>query len=48
MSVKKERVDVLLVEWGFIEMCEKVKCVIMVGFVYVNEMRFDKLGEKIL
>ena len=47
MSVKKERVDVLLVERGLIETREKAKRAIMAGLVYANEMRLDKPGEKI-
>ncbi|MGG3519163.1 TlyA family RNA methyltransferase [Bacillus pseudomycoides] len=47
MSVKKERVDVLLVERGLIETREKAKRAVMAGLVYANEMRLDKPGEKI-
>ena len=46
--MKKERVDVLLVEQGLIETREKAKRAIMAGLVYCNEMRLDKPGEKIL
>ena len=47
MSIKKERVDVLLVERGLIETSEKAKRAVMAGLVYANEMRLDKPGEKI-
>jgi len=45
--MKKERVDVLLVEQGLFETREKAKRAIMAGIVYSNEMRLDKPGEKI-
>lgn len=47
MMLKKEWLDVLLVERGLVEMWEKVKRVIMVGIVYLNENCLDKFGEKI-
>lgn len=47
MSVKKERVDILLVERGLIETREKAKRAIMAGMIYANEVRIDKAGEKI-
>ncbi|WP_028399137.1 TlyA family RNA methyltransferase [Ectobacillus panaciterrae] len=47
MSVKKERIDVLLVEQGLAETREKAKRAIMAGLVYANEERVDKPGEKI-
>lgn len=47
MSVKKERVDILLVERGLIETREKAKRAIMAGLIYANEVRIDKAGEKI-
>lgn len=47
MNVKKERVDVLLVEQGLIETREKAKRAIMAGMIYANEVRIDKAGEKI-
>jgi 23S rRNA (cytidine1920-2'-O)/16S rRNA (cytidine1409-2'-O)-methyltransferase len=47
MSIKKERIDVLLVERGLIETREKAKRAIMAGLVYANEERVDKPGEKI-
>lgn len=45
--MKKERVDVLLVEQGLFETREKAKRAVMAGIVYSNEMRLDKPGEKI-
>ncbi|MBM7650426.1 23S rRNA (cytidine1920-2'-O)/16S rRNA (cytidine1409-2'-O)-methyltransferase [Bacillus ectoiniformans] len=47
MKVKKERIDVLLVERGLIETREKAKRAVMAGLVYSNEERLDKPGEKI-
>ncbi|NPC93249.1 TlyA family RNA methyltransferase [Bacillus sp. WMMC1349] len=47
MTVKKERLDVLLVERGLIETREKAKRAIMAGIVYTNENRLDKPGEKV-
>lgn len=47
MKVKKERIDVLLVERGLAETREKAKRAIMAGLVYSNEMRLDKPGEKV-
>lgn len=46
--MKKERVDVLLVEQGLFETREKAKRAIMAGIVYNHENRLDKPGEKIL
>lgn len=45
--MKKQRLDVLLVERGLIETREKAKRTIMAGLVYSNEMRLDKPGEKV-
>ncbi|PKG25674.1 TlyA family RNA methyltransferase [Niallia nealsonii] len=45
--MKKERVDILLVEQGLFETREKAKRAIMAGTVYCEEMRMDKPGEKI-
>ncbi|MCP8967044.1 TlyA family RNA methyltransferase [Ectobacillus ponti] len=45
--MKKERIDVLLVEQGLVETREKAKRAVMAGLVYANEMRLDKPGEKI-
>ncbi|WP_026073411.1 TlyA family RNA methyltransferase [Robertmurraya massiliosenegalensis] len=47
MKMKKERIDVLLVERGLAETREKAKRAIMAGLVYSNEERLDKPGEKI-
>lgn len=47
MKVKKERIDVLLVERGLFETREKAKRAIMAGLIYSNEMRLDKPGEKV-
>lgn len=45
--MKKERVDVLLVEQGLFETREKAKRAIMAGQIYnQNEERLDKPGEK--
>ncbi|WP_026676828.1 TlyA family RNA methyltransferase [Fictibacillus gelatini] len=45
--MKKERVDVLLVERGLCETREKAKRSIMAGLVYSNTERIDKPGLKI-
>ncbi len=47
MKIRKERVDVLLVERGLAETREKAKRSIMAGLVYTNEERLDKPGEKV-
>ncbi|WP_409289184.1 TlyA family RNA methyltransferase [Peribacillus sp. SCS-37] len=47
MKIRKERLDVLLVERGLAETREKAKRSIMAGLVYSNEQRLDKPGEKI-
>lgn len=47
MKIRKERVDVLLVERGLAETREKAKRSIMAGLVYSNEERLDKPGEKV-
>ncbi|HAQ08033.1 MAG TPA: TlyA family rRNA (cytidine-2'-O)-methyltransferase [Bacillus bacterium] len=47
MKIKKERLDVLLVERGLCETREKAKRTIMAGLVYSNENRLDKPGEKV-
>ncbi|MBC1456417.1 TlyA family RNA methyltransferase [Listeria newyorkensis] len=46
MAIKKERVDVLLVEQGLFETREKAKRSVMAGLVYLKEERVDKPGEK--
>ncbi|SFE31276.1 TlyA family RNA methyltransferase [Alteribacillus iranensis] len=45
--MKKERVDILLVEQGFFETREQAKRSIMAGQVYMEEERVDKPGTKI-
>ncbi|MDG4655608.1 TlyA family RNA methyltransferase [Ectobacillus antri] len=45
--MKKERIDVLLVERGLVETREKAKRAVMAGLVYMNEERVDKPGEKV-
>ncbi|WP_057765678.1 TlyA family RNA methyltransferase [Cytobacillus praedii] len=47
MKIKKERLDVLLVERGLAETREKAKRTIMAGLVFSNESRLDKPGEKV-
>ncbi|KRG08719.1 TlyA family RNA methyltransferase [Lederbergia galactosidilytica] len=47
MKIKKQRLDVLLVERGLVETREKAKRTIMAGLVFSNETRLDKPGEKI-
>lgn len=45
--MKKERIDVLLVEQGFFDSREKAKRAIMAGLVYDEHDRIDKPGTKI-
>lgn len=45
---KKERIDVLLTENGFFETREKAKRAIMAGIIYIDEVKHDKPGEKVL
>jgi len=45
--VKKERIDVLLVEQGFFDSREKAKRAVMAGLVYDEHGRVDKPGQKI-
>lgn len=47
MSLKKERLDMLLVEKGIMESIEKAKANIMAGKVFVDGQRVDKVGEKV-
>jgi 23S rRNA (cytidine1920-2'-O)/16S rRNA (cytidine1409-2'-O)-methyltransferase len=47
MKVKKQRLDVLLVERGLAETREKAKRAVMAGLVYTKESRLDKPGEKV-
>ena len=46
-KVKKERLDVLLVERGFFETRENAKRHIMAGIILVNDVPIDKPGTKI-
>ncbi|PIC75681.1 TlyA family rRNA (cytidine-2'-O)-methyltransferase [Sporosarcina sp. P19] len=46
-SMKKERVDLLLVERGLTESREQAKRSIMAGLVYSDTARIEKAGEKI-
>ncbi|WP_071460080.1 TlyA family RNA methyltransferase [Bacillus massilinigeriensis] len=48
MKIRKERLDVLLVERGLAETREKAKRSVMAGLVYSNEERLDKPGEKVI
>lgn len=45
--MKKERLDVLLVDKGFFESREKAKSSIMAGVVFVNDNKEDKPGVKV-
>lgn len=45
--MRKERIDVLLVEKGFFETREKAKAAVMAGLVYVGTERCDKPGTKL-
>ncbi|AXH99072.1 TlyA family RNA methyltransferase [Sporosarcina sp. PTS2304] len=45
--IKKERVDILLVERGLTESREQAKRSIMAGLVYSDSARIEKAGEKI-
>ncbi len=47
MKVKKQRLDVLLVERGLFDTRERAKRAVMAGTVYSKEMRLDKPGEKV-
>ncbi len=46
-KVKKERLDKLLFEKGFVESREKAQRLIMSGVVYVNNEKIDKAGTKV-
>lgn len=46
-KIKKERVDILLVEKGICETREKAKRAIMAGIIFSNSERMNKPGEKI-
>lgn len=45
--MKKERIDVLLVEQGFFDSREKAKRAVMAGLVYDSHGRIDKPGQKV-
>jgi len=45
--MKKERIDVLLLERGLAESREKAKRIIMEGVVFVDDKKIDKPGEKV-
>lgn len=47
-KVKKERLDVLLVEQGFFNSRENAKRHIMEGIILVNNVPVDKAGTKFL
>ncbi len=47
MSIKKERLDILLVEKGIFTSRERAKTSIMAGKVFVDGQRVDKAGEKV-
>lgn len=47
MSLKKERIDILLVEKGIITSRERAKTNIMAGKIFVDGHRVDKVGEKV-
>lgn len=47
MSVKKERLDILLVEKGIFTSRERAKTSIMAGKIFVDGQRVDKAGEKV-
>lgn len=45
--MKKERIDILLVDKGFAESREKAKRIIMTGIVFVDNEKIDKSGTKV-
>lgn len=47
MSVKKERLDILLVEKGIFTSRERAKTNIMAGLIFIDGQRVDKAGEKV-
>lgn len=47
MSEEKERLDVLLVKKGLFESREKARASIMAGEIFIDEVRYDKCGEKV-
>lgn len=46
-TATKERLDVLLLEFGYFESREKAKAAIMAGLVYIGTERVDKAGTKV-
>ena len=46
-KVRKERIDVLLVEQGFFSSRERAKAALMEGVVFVDGVRIDKAGTKV-
>lgn len=47
MASNKERIDILLVEYGFTNSREKAKRIVMTGNVFVDGERVDKAGTKV-
>ena len=47
MAIKKERLDILLVDREFFDSREKAKRSIMAGEIFINGQRVDKAGEKV-
>lgn len=47
MDVKKERLDTLLAEGGYVSSREKARSVIMAGLVFVDNQKIDKPGTKV-
>ncbi|MGL5378531.1 TlyA family RNA methyltransferase [Clostridium sp.] len=47
MSIKKERLDILLVEKGIFTSRERAKTNIMAGKIFVDGQRVDKAGERV-
>lgn len=46
-NLKKERLDVLLVQKGYFDSREKAKSSIMAGVVFVDDNKEDKPGTKV-
>lgn len=47
MSEEKERLDILLVEKGLFESREKARSSIMAGEIFIDDVRYDKCGERV-
>lgn len=47
MSIKKERIDVLLVDQGYFNSRERAKAAIMAGLVFIGTERIEKAGMKV-